>query len=491
MRKRIQIIKLLLVIIFFIPVTVQAQTGRIFGHVVDKNTGDALPGASVYLKGTSLGAAADIHGNYYITNISPGTYTLIAKYLGYENDSTEIKLGSNQRMQLDIKMKFKVIQGEEVLVTAQAEGQMQAMNQQLSSTTIKNIVSKNQIQELPEANAAEAVGRLPGVSLERSGGEGNKVVIRGMAPKYSLIQIDGVDMASTGKNDPTASDDRSTDLSMISPYMLEGIELTKSVMANQEAAATGGIVNFRIKKAPDIPTFDVIAQGGMNSLRSTYNDYKFSLGGSDRFFTKRFGVYAQVDYEKKDNGSQQLGNVNISQENLTAPVRTNTMQLMDIFRKVQRTGGALVLDYSLPSTTIKSSNFFSRIKREETNFNNNYDFHANSFSIGFDDTPESWLTILTNSLQIEHRWGNWEINSNLSHSYSENELPLKISSTNGGSIPDHPFGTNRTSNFDVDVNPENVPDLFIYPMDQMVHNMELSGINIKRMITVNGIWLLS
>ena len=324
---------------------------------------------------------------------------------GYEDDSTEIQLGSNKRMQLDIKMKFKVIQGEEVLVTAQAEGQMQAMNQQLSSTTIKNIVSKNQIQELPEANAAEAVGRLPGVSLERSGGEGNKVVIRGMASKYSLIQIDGVDMTATGKNDPTASDDRSTDLSMISPYMLEGIELTKSVMANQEASATGGIVNFRIKKAPDIPTFDVIAQGGMNSLRNTYNDYKFSIGGSDRFFIKRLGVYAQVDYEKKDNGSQQLGGVNISQENLTAPVRTNSMQLMDIFRNVQRTGGALVLDYSLPSTTIKLSNFFSRIKREETNFNNNYDFHQNSFSIGFDDTPESWLTILTNSLQIEHQMG--------------------------------------------------------------------------------------
>ena len=462
------------IIIISISVTVQAQTGRIFGHVVDENSGDALPGANVFLKGTSLGAAADIHGDYYITNIQPGKYTLITKYLGYEDDSTDIQFSSNQKMELDIKMKFKVIQGEEVLVTAQVEGQMQAMNQQLSSTTIKNIVSKKQIQELPEANAAEAVGRLPGVSLERSGGEGNKVVIRGMASKYSLIQIDGVNMTATG------SEDRSTDLSMISPYMLEGIELTKSVMANQEATATGGIVNFRIKRAPNISSFDVIAQGGMNSLRSTYNDYKFSLGGSDRFFMKRLGVYAQVDYEKKDNGSQQFGNVNISQENLTSPVRSNSMELMDIFRKVQRTGGALVLDYSLPSTTIKSSNFFSRIKREETNYNNNYNFHQNSFTIGYDDTPESWLTILTNSLQIEHRWGNWEINSTLSHSYSENELPLKISSTNGGSIPDHPFGTNRLSNFDVDVNPEAIPDMFIYSMDQMVHNMQLSGININR-----------
>ncbi len=256
-------------------------------------------------------------------------------------------------MELDIKMKFKVIEGEEVLVTSQAEGQMQAINQQLSSTTIKNIVSKNQIQELPEANAAEAVGRLPGVSLERSGGEGNKVVIRGMASKYSIIQIDGVNMTATGE------EDRSTDLSMISPYMLEGIELTKSVMANQEAR-TGGIVNFRIKKAPDVPTFNVITQGGMNTLRNTYKDYKLSIGGSNRFFTKQLGVYAQMDYEEKDAGSQQLGDVNITQENLTAPVKTNSMQLKEIFRNVQRIGGALVLDYSLPSTTIKSSNFFSR-----------------------------------------------------------------------------------------------------------------------------------
>ena len=89
-----------------------------------------------------------------------------------------------------------------------------------------NCISSDQVtikvNDLPEANAAEAVGRLPGVSLERSGGEGNKVIIRGMASKYTMVQIDGVNMTATGQ------DDRSTDLSMISPYMLEGIELTKS-----------------------------------------------------------------------------------------------------------------------------------------------------------------------------------------------------------------------------------------------------------------------
>jgi TonB-dependent receptor len=469
-----KIIFLLLATIFCLSIAVQAQSGKIYGKVVDDTTGEALPGAGIIINGTGLGCASDIDGNYRIINVPPGKYTIIAKYVGYEDKSIVIELGSNEQKRLSIKMKYTTIETKEITVSAQAEGQIQAINQQISAKTIENIVSKKQIQELPEANAAEAVGRLPGVSLERSGGEGNKVVIRGMASKYAMIQIDGVDMTATGQ------EDRSTDLSMISPYMLEGIELTKSLRANQEANATGGIVNFRIKKAPDDPTFDVIAQGGMNSLRGTYNDYKFSIGGSDRFFTKQLGVYAQADLERKDNGSQQMGNVDIKQESSTAPVRTNKMRLMDIFRDVQRIGGALVLDYSLPSTSFKISNFVSRIKREETNDYNDYDFHQNNFTIGFEDTPESWLTILTNSLQIEHRWGNWEINSILSHSYSENEVPLKLTSTNGGTIPDHPFGTDRSSNFDIDVNPETVPDRFIYSMDQMVHNMELSGLNVEK-----------
>ncbi|MBK7700223.1 MAG: TonB-dependent receptor plug domain-containing protein [Saprospiraceae bacterium] len=98
------------------------------------------------------------------------------------------------------------------------------------------------MQEVPDANAAETLGRLSGVSLVRSGGEGSKVSIRGMAPSFNKVQVEGMRMASTGEGD------RSTDLSMISPYMLEGIELTKAAMAENEADAIGGSVSFILKK---------------------------------------------------------------------------------------------------------------------------------------------------------------------------------------------------------------------------------------------------
>lgn len=457
-------------LLFFLPQISFAASGTISGRVVDAESGQVLPGANVYLEGTNIGTATDISGEYTILNVPPGMYTLVVNYIGFGKKEVQIMVRMNQAITQDIELDYTVLTGENVVITAQARGQTEAINQQISSRTVKNVVSSTKIQELPESNAAEAVGRLPGVSLERSGGEGTKVMIRGMGAKYTKIQIDGVDMAATG------SDDRSADLSMISPYMLEGIELTKSVMANQEATATGGIVNFKIRKAYDEPSFNVIAQGGYNSLRDTYTDYKFSVGGSKRFLNKKLGVYTQFDYENKDAGSQQLGNVSFTQENEEAPVRTHYMQLMDIFRDIERIGGTLVLDYSLPNTEIKASNFYSRINREETTYQNNYNFTEQGFNIYYSDTPKSWLTVITNSLQIDHNWRNWQVNANFSHSYSENILPKQINSGNANP-PANPFPTNRNQEFNVNLDPETIPDSLAIPIHEVSNFMWLGQIN--------------
>ncbi len=460
---------LLFALLIMLTAAAVAQKGTITGKITDSETGHGLPGANVALIGTSLGAVTGLDGVYSIANVTPGACKLRVTYIGYKTFETTLEVDAGAMVKRDIKMKSIALEGGNVTITAQAEGQMQAINQQLTAKTVTSVVSKAQIQELPEANAAEAVGRLPGVSLERNGGEGTKLLIRGMGAKYTTIQIDGVTMTATGE------EDRSTDLSMISPYMLEGIELTKSVMANQEASATGGIVNFKIKKAPERPSFNVIAQGGYNDLRDSYQDYKISAGLSNRFYANLLGVYAQIDAEQKDAGSQQLGGVSFFQENETAPVKTNSMNLMDIFRNVRRLGGTVVLDYTLPSTEIKTSNFISRINREETRYTNLYDFTQQNFGLSFQDTPKSWLTVLTNSLQLDHRWKNWELNTAFSHSYSENVLPARIGSSNGNS-PSNPFPTNRKSNFNVNLDPETIPDSVTITMDKAVQFMHLGGI---------------
>ena len=145
-------------------------TGSITGKVVDAESGEALPGATVLLKGTSLGAATDLNGKYTIQGVPAGAYTIRVTYVGYTTDEVKVEIQSKQTLSENIKLHSVGVRGKSVVVTVQAQGQNAAINQQLSSNKIVNVVSAAKIRQLPDANAAESVGRLPGVTC--SGREG-------------------------------------------------------------------------------------------------------------------------------------------------------------------------------------------------------------------------------------------------------------------------------------------------------------------------------
>ena len=223
-----------------------SQSSIITGTIKDSKTKKPLVGANVFLLGTSLGTITNDNGTYQISNVDPGKYFLKATYIGYESKDIEINVPINKKITKLIELAYKTLEGETIEVTAQARGQIDAINKQLNAKSIKNIISSDKIQELPDANAAETLARVPGLSIKREGGEGNKVVIRGLSPKYNKVTVNGANLASTDK------DDRSTDLSMISQYMIEEIEVTKAGTPDQEADVLGGTVNFKLKKAKPI-----------------------------------------------------------------------------------------------------------------------------------------------------------------------------------------------------------------------------------------------
>ena len=254
-------------------------------------------------------------------------------------------------------------------MTAQARGQMDAINKQLKAKSIKNIVSSDRIQELPDANAAEAVARVPGVSIRREGGEGNKVVIRGLSPKYNKITVNGTNLASTD------ADDRSTDLSMISQYMLEGIEVTKAGTPDQEGDVLGGTVNFKLKKAKPGLHGNFVVQGMQNGLSGTSDDYKLVFDISRRFFNNKVGLLYQNDLEKRNRGSHQL---NANYTNTPADLDTinsltlESLSLTDVSRLNDRNNSLYVIDYEIPRGFISYSGLHSSIKKDIVNRENNY-----------------------------------------------------------------------------------------------------------------------
>ena len=276
------------------PIILAQGTGSLKGSVLDKVTNDMLVGANLIIQGTSLGAASDLNGNFIIRNVPAGTHKLIISYIGYISDSTEINFTADRTLEQDFYLSANVIEGQTVTVTGQASGQLGAINQQLTSNTIINVVSAEKIHQLPDASAATALSRLPGVSLMN----GDQVVIRGVQAKLNQILINGIQLPSTDMND------RATNLGFISSNMLSGIEVIKALTPDMDANTIGGVVNLRLREAPSGLHFDALAQGNYDRSDRNTNNYKFWGSVSNRFFNDKLGVFLQGNADKSDGGNQ-------------------------------------------------------------------------------------------------------------------------------------------------------------------------------------------
>jgi len=468
-------------VLFFVTVSAVAQTGlTIEGVVKDANTGEALPGANVFLVGTSFGASTDIHGHYAIRNVPPGSYTLRATYVGYTPLAKPLRSQEPSTLSVDFSLEAVTIEGQTVVVTAQALGQNQAINEQLSSNQIVSVVSAARIQELPDANAAESVGRLPGVSVLREGGEGNQVVIRGLAPKYNEVLVDGVPMASTDVGD------RGTDLSMISSNMLEGIEVTKAITPDMDAAVLGGTVNFKLREAKaaptEIPTFSLLGQYGYNGLQSKFGDFKLVGSLENRYFDERFGVFAEVDVERRNLTSNELGGsyyLNGPVLGVQNQVYLSNLNLNDILRDKRRWGGTLVLDYTLPEGSIMMKNFFSASDTKSQNRGESFSLSSNEHDYTT-TVSENKLNAITNLLELEQTLPLFTIDAQVSHSYSENRDPNDISFT----FIDQTVGLNNLNFQHYD--PRLIPGLTVNNLAQTyLQNISASG-SFSRERTISG-----
>ncbi len=244
------------VFLFFVLLinTISAQSVTLKGTVVDSISNEILIGANIILVGTSIGTASDKNGEFVIRNIPPGDYRMRATYVGFNENVINLNLIAGRTIEILIKLTPASVEGKTVTITAHSDNQIDAINKQLSSEQIKNVVSSERILKLPDVNAADVAARLPGVSLIRNGGEGAEIVIRGLAPQYNQITIDGIQLppnvAVNGEyTQSSLVGDRSTNLSMISSGILGGIEVIKAITPDMDAAVFGGIVNFDLKKA--------------------------------------------------------------------------------------------------------------------------------------------------------------------------------------------------------------------------------------------------
>lgn len=379
-------------------------TYELKGKVVEYGTGESLIGASVFLKGTTIGVATDANGEFVLRNLTEGAQTIVFSYIGFMTQEISYSFPLDQSSEsVQIELQWQGVEGEEITITAQARGQVAAINDQLKSNTITNVVSKDRIQELPDVNAAESIGRLPGVSLQRSNGEANKIVVRGLSPKYNTVTVNGVRMPSTD------TDNRSVDLSLISSGMLDGIEVTKALTPDKDADALGGTVDLKLRNAPEGGwAGNLQIQGGYTALQESYNNYKAIASVSNRFLDDKIGLIVNFNTDQYNRSADRLNASYSKRPNLSSdepitiyPTYLNLTE-NDLMRK--RLGGSFVFDVVIPSGKVVYNTIYNKLTNDGFNRQNemNYsaDTHRYRLNEGYNDTD-----ISAHGLNIEQDFG--------------------------------------------------------------------------------------
>ena len=332
--------------------------GRIKGMITDSTNNSTLVGTNIYISGTSLGASTNIEGEYSINDIPAGAYLIKVSYIGYHAKTFDVEVLDDKTTQLDVKLTPEVLEGEEVIITGQAFGQISAINQQINSNTIVNIVSEEKIKELPDPNAAETIGRLPGVSVIRSGGEANKIILRGLDAKFTNITINGI------KIPPTDETSRGVDLSMISQNSLAGIELYKALTPDKDGDALAGSVNLVTKKAPEIRTIRLKLLGNYNDLMESFKQNDFSVYYGERFFDNILGVQLTGNLEKRIRSNERINVDYAFNQSFAGSYFINDFVLEFTDETRKRNGFSVLLDFNTPDNgVIRFNNVYGRTER--------------------------------------------------------------------------------------------------------------------------------
>lgn len=394
--------------------------GRVRGVVTDMSTGDFLPGASVFIEGTTIGVVTGIDGAYSLSNAPEGNQVLVVRFLGYVTERVELNIQAGEVIERDVQLVPDIASLQEVVITDQALGQMAAINQQINSNTIVNVVSKDKIESLPDQNAAESIGRLPGIAIQRDGGEGQKVVVRGLSPRFNAITINGERIPST---DPQ---DRSVDLTFIAPEQLAGIEVFKALTPDRDADAVGGSVNFIARKASKGLDGQIRASTGYNDLEEEFGQSRFNGSLSNRFFDNKFGVLVTGNFQRASRSADVL---DAEYDNFRSAEANDptSITLSDIDEVRRRYGSSVTLDYEFnPESNIVINSLWGETERDEVRRRRIFDLLGNRerFQLRERDLR---IRAISNTISGEHPiFNGWKLNWRGSYSLTRQKNPDQI-----------------------------------------------------------------
>ena len=276
--------KYLFTVVFFIGccLSLSAQTGSIIGKITDKeNNNNPLAFANVLIKGGTKGTTSDFDGLYELSNIEPGTYTLVFSFLGYETlEIPNIVVAAGEDTEVSTVLGVGSLSLDEVVVvrSSRQDSEIALLLEQKRAATIQEAISAEALTLKGIDDAAAAVAQISGISKQQGS---SNVYVRGLGDRYQNTSMNGLSLPSNDVNK------KNIDLDIFSSSIIENIAVSKAYSSTFYGDYAAGNVNIKSKEYTGEGYFKVSLGSGLNT-NAAGGDFVRSEGPSSYGFYNRY-----------------------------------------------------------------------------------------------------------------------------------------------------------------------------------------------------------
>ncbi len=281
-RKRMKkIISMLSLILIAVAMNAQEQ-GSIIGKITDKElNNEALPFANVLIKGTAKGTTTDFDGNYSISNVAPGTYTVSVSFIGYETKDIPnivVVAGKDTTVNTSLGQNAQALDEVVLTTTVSKESENALLLEQKKAVAIQQNIGAQELAKKGVGNVAAAVTKVSGISKQEGSGS---IYVRGLGDRYNATTLNGLPLPS---NNPSR---KNIDLNIFSTDIVEFIGIDKTYSTSNYGDFAGANIDI-VSKNYKGSGFAALKVGiGANTEAISQKDFYLHDGPSAFGFYKK------------------------------------------------------------------------------------------------------------------------------------------------------------------------------------------------------------
>ena len=318
--------RVLLSAAFLAAVTTAIQAHTLDGIVKDNKTGEPLIGTVVRVKELpNVSTTTGLDGTFTLHELpDKGKFTIIVSYMSYKTKEVVVDVAKDDKVDIPMVEDLKLL--DEVVVTGRREyrSDRSAIETVKNAGNVLNVMSQQSIQLSPDVNVASVLQRVSGVTMERdASGEASYAILRGMDKRYNYTLVNGVKIPSPDDKN------RYIPLNIFPSDLMDRLVVSKSLTADMEGDAAGGVVDMVMRDAPS--RFQIQANAAIGASDYFWRDGRDYLTSNRCDYTKTSPYEAYGPEYKAEKNDFKDGPVQLKRHSAPAPNFIGGLSIGDRF----------------------------------------------------------------------------------------------------------------------------------------------------------------